>query len=150
MRTRLIAAFLAVMVFAVSAYALDIKAGSFSLTVPGSFENGEVTSQDISEGMTAYYRSDETLLDFDVYEFAKEKPFAEFVKEDSEGKLVTESEINGVKISSYRDVHEFEGTKYPVMCCLFEDSDEYLKIVFWLDGETAEAEALEILRSLRK
>lgn len=149
MSRKIFAAVLAVMVFAGAVWARDIKLGSLTVKAPDSFVNGEVTSSDIAEGQTAYYKSEETLMDFDVYEFPKEEPFDEFVKSYASSNL-TREEINGVKAAVYRSTDESEGKEYSTLNYILEDEKEYILVVFWLDGESAEAEALAVINSLTK
>lgn len=149
MSRKIFAAVLAVMVFAGAVWARDIKLGSLTVKAPDSFVNGEVTSSDIAEGQTAYYKSEETLMDFDVYEFPKEEPFDEFVKSYASSNL-TREEINGVKAAVYRSTDESEGKEYSTLNYILEDEKEYILVVFWLDGENAEAEALAVINSLTK
>ncbi|MBQ7594653.1 MAG: hypothetical protein IJU48_09915 [Synergistaceae bacterium] len=147
MMRRIFAAILAVMLIAGSAFALDVKAGNFTLKAPDSFVNGEVKDEERAEGLTAYYKSDDTLLDFDIYQLPKEEPFEEFVK--SYSSRVTETEINGVKAAVYRSTDESEGQEYNTLNYILEDEKEYVIIVFWLDGDV-EAEAEAIINSLSK
>ena len=149
MSRKLLAAVLAVMVFASMAFARDIKIGTMTITAPDSFVNGEVTDKDREEGVTAYYKSAETLMDFDVYEFPKDEPFDEFVKSFAAPNL-TREEINGVKAAVYRSTDESEGQEYNTLNYILEDENEYVFVVFWLDGEEAEPQALAIIGSLKK
>ena len=149
MSRKILAAVFAVMLFAGAVWARDIKLGSLTVKAPDSFVNGEVTSSDIAEGQIAYYKSAETLMDFDVYEFPKEEPFEEFVKSYASPNL-TREEINGVKAAVYRSTDESDGKEYSTLNYILEDANEYVFVVFWLDGESAEAEALAIINSLSK
>ncbi|MBQ7216873.1 MAG: hypothetical protein IJS39_12920 [Synergistaceae bacterium] len=149
MSRKILAAVFAVMLFAGAVWARDIKLGSLTVKAPDSFVNGEVTSSDIAEGQIAYYKSAETLMDFDVYEFPKEEPFEEFVKSYAASNL-TREEINGVKAAVYRSTDESDGKEYSTLNYILEDANEYVFVVFWLDGESAEAEALAIINSLSK
>ena len=150
MARRIFAALLAVMMFAGAACARDISLGSLTVTAPDSFVNGEVTDADKAEGQTAYYKSDETLMDFDVYEFPKNESFEEFLDSFAAPKNLTREEINGVKAAVYRSTDESEGKEYSTLNYILEDEKEYILVVFWLDGESAEAEAKAIIDSLKK
>ena len=149
MSRKILAAVLAVMLFAGAVYARDIKIGSLTVKAPDSFVNGEVTSSDIAEGVTAYYKSAESWMDFDVYEFPKDEPFEEFVKSYASSNL-TREEINGVKAAVYRSTDEYDGKEYSTLNYILDDEKEYVLVVFWLDGESAEAEALAVINSLSK
>ena len=64
--------------------------------------------------------------------------------------IVTDAEINGITVASYRSVEESEGASYNVITYAFEDNGEYVEVAFWLDGLTAEAEAEAIISTLNK
>ena len=149
MGRKILAAVLAVMLVAGSASAREVKFGTLTMKIPDSFVNGKVTSDDIAEGQTAYYKSDETLLDFDVYEFPKEDDFGEFVKFFA-GKKAASKTINGVNAAVYRSTDESDGQEYSTLNYMLEDEKEYVFIVFWLDGENAEAEAEAIINTLKR
>ena len=149
MTRKIFAAVLAVMLFAGVAFAQDIKLGSLTVKAPDSFVNGEVTSADREEGITAYYKSDETLMDFDVYEFPKDEPFDEFLKGYAAPNM-TREEINGVNAAVYRSTDEDEGKEYSTLNYILEDEKEYVVVVFWLDGEEAEPQALAVINSLSR
>ena len=150
MTRKLLAALLAVMMFAGIACARDIQLGTLTVKIPDSYVNGEVTDEEKSEGQTAYYKSDETLMDFDVYEFPKDEPFEEFLKSFATPSNLTREEINGVKAAVYRSTDESEGKEYSTLNYILDGGKEYVFIVFWLDGESAEAEVKAIMDSLKK
>ena len=149
MTRRIFAAVLAVMLFAGVAFAQDIKLGSLTVKAPDSFVNGPVTDEEKAEGQTAYYKSDETLMDFDVYEYPKDEPFEEFLKGYAAPNM-TREEINGVKAAVYRSTDESDGKEYSTLNYILEDEKEYVVVVFWLDGEEAEPQALEVINSLSR
>ena len=132
----------------------QLAAGSYTVEVPESFVNGEVTEEDKAEGLTAYYKSDATTLDFDVYQLKSDKPLAEFAADDAKifngTDIAADLEINGIKAASYRSRQESEGTMYNVISYVFGENGEYVRLTFWLDGENAEAEAKAIIDSLKK
>jgi hypothetical protein len=105
--------------------------------------------------MVAYMRSDETLLDFDVYQFTKEgRPDSLTAYTEQEAaeynafEVVTGEKINGIDVAWYWAKETYDGKEYTTLNYLFEDGDQYVEIAFWLDGETAEAEAQEIISTL--
>lgn len=146
---KIFAAILAVILIVGSASAREVKFGTLTMKIPDSFVNGEVTSKDVAEGQTAYYKSDETLMDFDVYEFPKEEAFEDFVIMFAGKKAVLEK-INGVNAAVYRSTDESDGQEYSTLNYILEDEKEYVFIVFWLDGENAEPEATAIINSLSR
>ena len=99
--------------------------------------------------------ADETLLDFDVYQFAKEglpEKLAEYAeREAAEYKafeVKTNEKINGIDTVWYRAKETYDGKEYTTLNYLFDEGDQYVKIAFWLDGETAEEEAQTIINTL--
>ena len=137
------------------AYAKSISLGSYTIEIPDSFVNGDVTEEEREAGLTAYYKSEATLLDFDVYQLSgKTGTLAEVAAEDAkifDGTDITaDLEINGVKAASYRSKQESEDSMYDVLSYVFGENGEYIRLVFWLDGENAEAEAKAIINSLKK
>jgi len=128
----------------------------FTLTVPDDFKQGEISDEDIADDQVAYWYSDETLMDFDIYQFSKEglsQTLAEYVVEESStypavSELVTDGEINGIPMAWYRAVDECAEGEYDTITYIFENGDEYIDVVFWLDGPTAEDEADYIIHNL--
>ena len=136
---------------------IQIGASAFSLAIPAHFPEGELTQEDIEDDTVAYYRSDETLMYFDLYQFSKEgypDTLAEFVAQEAAeynaSEIVTDAEINGIPVGYYRSVEESDGVEYNVITYAFEDNGEYAEVAFWLDGDTAQAEADAIINTLSK
>ena len=129
--------------------AKTLSVGEYTVTVPASYVNGEVTSEDKAQGQTAYYKSDEILMDFDVYEFPKEEAFEDFVKSFAATNLTRET-INGVNAAVYRSTDESGGQEYSTLNYIIDGEKGYVFIVFWLDGEDAEPKAKAIIDSLKK
>lgn len=129
--------------------AKTLSVGEYTVTVPASYVNGEVTSEDKAQGQTAYYKSDEILMDFDVYEYPKDEAFEEFVKSFAAANLTRET-INGVNAAVYRSTDESNGQEYSTLNYIIDGEKGYVFIVFWLDGEDAEPKAKAIIDSLKK
>jgi hypothetical protein len=136
---------------------LQLGTSAFSITIPAHFVEGEITEEDKADDQVAYYYSDATLIDFDVYQFSKEgyaDTLAAFVAEEAAdndaSEVVTDAEINGIPVGYYRSVGESDGVEYDVITYAFEDNGEYLEIDFWLDGDTAQAEVDAIIQTLTK
>ena len=136
---------------------IQLGTSAFSFTAPAHFTQGEVTEKYSSDDCVAYYRSDETLLDFDIYQFSKEgyaDTLAEFVTEEAAdynaSEVVTDAEINGIAVGYYRSVEEEGGEEYDVITYAFEDNGEYVEVAFWLDGDDAQAQADAIISTLSK
>ena len=126
-----------------------LSVGEYTVTVPASYVNGEVTDEDKAQGQVAYYKSDEILMDFDVYEFPKDEAFEEFVKSFAASNLTHET-INGVNAAVYRSTDESEGQEYNTLNYIIDGEKGYVFMVFWLDGEDAEPKAKAIIDSLKK
>ena len=127
----------------------------YTLSIPDSFVEGARTEGEIRDDMVAYMHSPETLLDFDVYHFAREgypDSLAAFVEweaaEYGAAEVVTDDSINGINIAWYRAVETYDGVEYDTLTYALEDGDSYVEIAFWLDGENAEAEAKAIMDTL--
>jgi len=127
----------------------------YTIEIPDSFVEGERTAEDIADDMVAYMHSPETLLDFDVYMFDKEgypETIAEFVAQEAAeyeaAEVVTDGDINGIDAGWYRATEAYEGKEYTTLTYVLEDGTHYVEIAFWLDGETAEAEAQAIIGTL--
>ena len=52
--------------------ALPLGTSAYTLEIPAGYEEGELTEEDIADDMVAYLLSPDSLLDFGVYQFAKE------------------------------------------------------------------------------
>ena len=128
----------------------------FILYVPGDFEAGGLTLEDEEDDQMAYYTSEATALDFDVYQFGKDglpESLSEYVAQEAAEypvitELVTDGEINDVPVGWYRTVEECEEGEYDTITYIMDASDSFVEIVFWLDGFTAEAEADYIIHNL--
>lgn len=128
----------------------------FILYVPGDFEAGEMTLEDEDDDQIAYYFSEATALDFDVYQFGKDglpQSLSEYVAQEAAEypvitELVTDGVINDVPVGWYRTVEECEEGEYDTITYVMDAGDSFVELVFWLDGFTAEAEADYIIRNL--
>ena len=135
---------------------LRLGTSPFTMDVPASFTEGEVTQEDIEDDMVAYYYSPETMLDFDVYQFNKDgypNDLAVYAQEEADGynsvsELVTDGEINGIPAAWYRTVEAYKDTEFNTLTYILDAGDEYVEVVFWLDGENADTEADAIIRTL--
>jgi len=137
---------------------LRLGSSPFTLTVPTGFVEGEMTQEDIEDDQVAYWYSNDTLLDFDVYQFSKDgypDALAVYVEDEISGynevtDLVTDGEVNGIPVARYRTVEEYQDVAFNTLTYILDGGDEYVEVVFWLDGDTAEAEAEDIIRTLKR
>ena len=137
---------------------IQLGTSDFTLTVPADFEQGELTEEDIAYDQVAYWYSEASALDFDVYQFSKDglpEALADYVVQEAseyEGvsDLTADGEISGIPAAWYRAVEEYEEGEYDTIIFIFDGGDEYVEVVFWLDGLTAGAEADSIIRSIAR
>lgn len=114
---------------------------AFNIAMPYNYVLGEITATDTDESQVAYYYSDECLVDFDVYQWTvaegetlKDVAIAEAAEYEAE---VTELTVGEFTIYIYEATEESEGTEYTTCTALMQDGDQFVEIVFWLDGENA-------------
>ena len=137
---------------------LRLGSSPFTLTVPAGFMEGEMTQEDIEDDQVAYWYSNDTLLDFDVYQFGKDgypDALAVYVEDEVSGynavtDLVTDGEVNGIPAAWYRTVEEYQDVAFDTLTYILDGGNEYVEVVFWLDGDTAGAEADAIIRTLKR
>lgn len=124
---------------------------NLKITTPVVYEKGELTAEDTDESQIGYYQSNQCLVDFDVYQWAKaEGETAESVaiEEAGEGADVSEKIINDLVVYGYYATEEFEGKEYETFTAITEAGNDFVEIVFWLDGEDAALVMTEILGTL--
>ena len=161
MNRKIIALALCLMLLAACAVAeagvkvFQLGTSAYTVEIPDSFEEGELTEEDTADDMVAYMQSADTLLDFDVYQFSKDgypETLAAFVEAEAEEygatEIVTDGNINGIDVAWYRASEEYEGQTYTTLTYALEDGDDFVEIAFWLDGEDAEAQAQAIIDTL--
>ena len=135
---------------------LQLGTSVYTIEIPDSYSEGERTEDEIRDGMVAYLNSPDMALDFDIYQFGKEgypEDLAEYVMQESSEyenacDIVTDGDVNGIDCASYRAREIYDGQEYDTVTYILDGGDEYVEIVFWLDGEEAEAQANEIISSL--
>ena len=112
------------------------------------------TAEDTDESQVAYYKSEESLIDFDVYQWAKatgetiESVAEEEAKEYGAEETFEGISGSGIVFEGYWAEEEYEGTTYKTLSVIAEDGDIFVEIVFWADGENAELVITEILNTL--
>ena len=132
----------------------QLGSSAYAVDVPDSYRNGEVTMDELQSNQIAYYYSPYSEMDFDIYQFPKpeaEMDLESFVLSSAEtfsGSDVRMQMIHGIKVGSYKSHESYDGVEYEVLVALLEDGDEYVEVVFWLDGENAERDARRILNTL--
>lgn len=132
----------------------QIRLGSTSarLTIPADYRLGEITEEEKRNKQIAYYYSESTLLDFDIYQLDMKgdtlESYALKDASDSNAESVEYMEINGNWVAYYRAQKEYDGIKYMVVNYIFVDRTNFVKLTFWLDGEVAVKQTARIIRTL--
>lgn len=143
---------------------IELGDSPFGLVVPAAFVPAELDGEDIANGMTGYYFSDASELDFDVYKIANPEGLtleafaAKELENDKQAamnvtKAVTLFEVNGIQAAAYGVDQEYEGLTYDTVVLLLADETEednysFVKVVFWLSTEATKLEAESIIATL--
>ena len=133
---------------------LQLGSSNYSVRIPRTYSNGEVTIDEVQANQVAYYFSPDSEMDFDIYQFPRPYPemgLEEYTKKlaaDFNGSEARTQMVSGIEVGTYLSRESYDGIEYDVMAALIEDGDDYLEVVFWLDGENAEQEATAILNTL--
>ncbi len=133
---------------------LQLGSSSYSVSIPRSYRNGEVTIEEVQANQVAYYFSPDSEMDFDIYQFHgpdAEMTLEEFTKKtaaDFNGSDAKTERINGIEVGTFLSREVYEGIEYDVMTALIADGGDYIEVVFWLDGRNAGQEASDILSTL--
>lgn len=135
---------------------LRLGTTSLMVKIDDSFVHGEMTEEDIADDQVAYLYSDETALDFDIYQFYKDdlpEDLAEYAAQEASEyagvtEVVTDGEINGIPVAWYRAVEQYDEAEYDTITYIMDAGDQFVEIVFWLDGEDANAETEAIMSTL--
>ena len=135
---------------------VDIRIGTtgYVLTIPDDYHMAEVTEQERRDDMIAYYKSDERLMDFDVYQFPKDDmSLEEYAAKESKEYGADDYDmlsINDIELARYYSEEEYDGKSYRVVNYLFEAGDDFGELAFWLDGDDAEDLADRMIATLNK
>lgn len=133
---------------------MQLGSSNYSVSIPRSYRNGDVTIEEVKSNQVAYYFSPDSAMDFDIYQFPRPYPemsleqFTERTAADFNGSNARVRTINGVEVGTYKSREVYDGIEYDVMSALIDDGEDCVEIVFWLDGENAEQEATTILNTL--
>lgn len=134
----------------------DIRIGTtgYILTIPSDYHKADVTEEERRDDMIAYYKSEERLLDFDIYQYPRDgRSLKEYTALESEEYGADDFEtlnINDTELTLYYSEEKYDGKSYRVANYLFEAGDDFGEIAFWLDGEDAEGLADLIISSLKE
>lgn len=127
---------------------VPIGTTGYYVAVPADYVPGEVTEEDRRDDMVAYYRSDKHLMDFDIYQFAKDgrilEEYAEKEAKEFGADWIDTVVFNGVPLVFYISQEQYDGAEYRVANFLFDAGNDFGEIVFWLDGPNDGEEAAEL------
>lgn len=131
---------------------IRLGTSNVTMSVPVDYAKGEMTSEDTDEGMVAYYASESSGVDFDVYHWAlaSDETLEDAAKEEA-AEYETEAaavELNGIAAWCYTAEEESEGETYATATYMIEDNGYIVELVFWLDGENAQTEVDAMLATL--
>lgn len=131
---------------------VPIGTTGYYVAVPADYVPGEVTEEDRRDDMVAYYRSDKHLMDFDIYQFAKEgrilEEYAEKEAKEFGADWIDTVVFNGVPLVFYISQEQYDGAEYRVANFLFDAGNDFGEIVFWLDGPNDGEEAAELTEQI--
>lgn len=114
---------------------IQLGTSAFSITVDESFQEGEISAEDTDDSQVGYYFSDNTKVDFDVYQWTKAtgetlEAIAADEAEDYDNAAVAKNDFGGIEAYSYEAVEEYEGQDYNTVSYLIEDGDFIVELVF--------------------
>lgn len=131
---------------------VPIGTTGYYVAVPADYVPGEVTEEDRRDDMVAYYRSDKHLMDFDIYQFAKDgrilEEYAEKEAKEFGADWIDTVVFNGVPLVFYISQEQYDGAEYRVANFLFDAGNDFGEIVFWLDGPNDGEEAAELTEQI--
>lgn len=117
----------------------QLGSSSLYLELP---EGYKMTDDDFDEDQVAYYYKDDESVDFDVYQWDKNKEYtleseAEYFAElfDTEAKALT---INDIQCMKYISLEEYDGYTYSVINYMFDDGTYIVEVCFWTINTTEE------------
>ena len=133
---------------------IALGTSGFAITVPAGYIQGEISAEDTDESQVAYYKSEASLVDFDIYQWAKADgetletvAAAEAAEYDA---VVTDLQVNDITVWFYLTKEEADGVEYETVSYLMENGDYFAEIVFWLDGENATETVDAIIGSIAR
>lgn len=133
----------------------DIAIGTtgYVISVPSDYYSADVTDVERRDDMIAYYKSDKHLMDFDVYQYAKDgrtlKEYTEIESKEYGAEKFEEISINDIDITLYYSEEKYDGIEYRVANYIFETDEDFGELAFWLDGDDAEELTEEIMATIK-
>ena len=133
---------------------IEIGTTGYYIKVPKSYYQGEIKDKERKDDMIAYYKSDEFLMDFDVYQYPTEgRELYAYTKEEAKqykADGITEVTINETDLGLYysKERYEDEKDEFIVANYIFVSGDDFGELSFWQDGDEAEELTKTIINSI--
>ena len=132
---------------------MEIGTTGYFIKVPKSYYQGDVKDNERKDDMIAYYKSDEFLMDFDVYQFPNEGrdlyAYTETEAKQYNADGITEVTINDTELGLYFSKEKYEGEEeYLVANYIFVSGNDFGELSFWQDGDEAEELTKAIINSI--
>lgn len=131
---------------------------NYQITIPSDFTEGELTENEIKEEAIVRMRNSDEILEFNVYQFSKEgypEDLAAYAEAEAASygatDIVTDGEINGIPVASYRSKFTVEGVEYDVLVYILDAGEDYAEVSFLLlTGGTSYRAALRTIETLER
>ena len=140
---------------AVTTNTLQLGTSSYTLEIPESYEEGELSEEDVKNKMVVYMKSPRFKTDFDVYQYSKEgcpEDLAEHVQNEATKynttDIQTDVDVNGIKVARCEAIEPYQGKDYDTITYYLDDGDTYVEVVFWLWDDASEEQAETIFSTL--
>lgn len=133
---------------------IEIGTTGYFIKIPKSYYQGEVYDNERKDDMIAYYKSDEFLMDFDVYQFPNEgKDLYDYTEAEAKqynADGITEVTINDTDLGLYYSTESYEGEEgeFTVANYIFVSGNDFGELSFWQDGDEAEELTKAIINSI--
>ena len=133
---------------------MEIGTTGYFIKVPKSYYQGDVKDNERKDDMIAYYKSDEFLMDFDVYQFPNEGKdlyaYTETKAKQYNADGITEVTINDTDLGLYFSKKKYEGEEgeFIVANYIFISGNDFGELSFWQDGDEAEELTKAIINSI--
>ena len=130
---------------AVNTKSFQLSNSSYTIEIPESYVEGELSEKNVKNDMVAYMKSPDYGMDFCVYEFSNEGLPEELGKvaimeaiDYNTTEIKTDVMINGMNVPYIRCIQTFEGKDYNTITYYLDGGDTIIEVEFWLDGDNAE------------
>lgn len=128
---------------------IELGSTGIFVKIPGRYHTDSI---EMDEDQVAYYRAGDTEVDFDVYQFARERyTLEDYMRDEAaeyESKHFTTLKINNIPVAFYEAQEKFNDEEYTTMNYTIASGDQFAEIVFWLDDENSRAVVASIMETL--